>query len=116
MLVSVSLVLGGVRYFFTISTLTLAVCPGLTSTSLVILPRVSCHTSIVCLPGGTFSILATPLASLMAKKGWGMTAIQPSIQLWTSQVTLMISGFSNFSIMTFLNLGCALLTGGLAVE
>src|SRR5215475_9307504 len=96
--------------------LTLVVCPGLTSTSLVALPSVSCHTSMVCLPAGTFSILATPLASVMPKNGWGITAIQPSIQLCTSQVTLMISGFSNFSVMTFLNFGWALLMGGFAVE
>src|SRR3989442_12742310 len=46
----------------------------------------------------------------------GTTATQPSIQEWTSQVSLMISGFSNFSVMTFLNFGCALLMAGFAVE
>src|SRR5882672_1030312 len=102
-------------YFF-ISKATFAVCPALTSTSFVCLPSVSCHTSTVYLPGGTFSILVTPLASVTPKKGLGMTATHPSIQLWTSQVSLIISGFSNFSIITFLNLGWALLIDGLAVE
>src|SRR6266566_2258683 len=101
-------------YFF-ISKLTLVVWPALTSTSLVCLPRVSCHTSTVCLPGGTFSILATPLASVTAA-GPGVTATQPSIQLWTSQVSFTYSGFSSFSVITFLNLGWALLIEGLAVE
>src|SRR6266545_3788200 len=90
-------------YFF-ISSATLVVCPALTSTSLV------------CLPRGTFSILATPLPSVTPKYGLGMTAIHPSIQLCTSQVSLMISGFSNFSVITFLNFGCALLMDGFAVE
>src|SRR6267142_2715183 len=45
-----------------------------------------------------------------------MTATHPSIQLCTSQVSLMISGFSNFSVITFLNFGCALLIDGFAVE
>src|SRR3990170_6912776 len=102
-------------YFF-ISTLTFATCPALTSTSFVALPSVSCHTSTVCFPGGTFSILVTPPPSVTPKNGWGMTAIHPSIQLWTSQVSLMISGFSNFSVIVFLNFGCALLMDGLAVE
>src|SRR5216117_2115702 len=101
-------------YFF-ISKLTLVVWPALTSTSLVCLPRVSCHTSTVCLPGGTFSILATPLASVTAA-GPGVTATQPRIQLWTSQVSFTYSGFSSFSVITFLNFGWALLIEGLAVE
>src|SRR5204863_2071942 len=96
--------------------LTFATCPALTSTSFVCLPSVSCQTSTVCLPAGTFSILAAPLASETAKNGVGRTATQPSIQLCTSQVSLMISGFSNFSIITFLNFGCALLMDGFAVE
>src|SRR5436190_18718615 len=103
------------RYFF-ISKATLVVWPALTSTSLVCLPSVSCHTSTLYLPGGTFSTLATPLASVTPKYGLGMTATHPSIQLWTSHVSLMISGFSNFSAMTFLNFGWALLMEGLAVE
>src|SRR5262249_25333126 len=78
-------------------------------------PRVSCHTSTVCLPAGTFSSLATPLASVTAAGPW-VTATQPSIQLWTSQVSLTYSGFSSFSVITFLNLGWALLIEGLAVE
>src|SRR6266852_7210469 len=45
-----------------------------------------------------------------------MTATHPSIQLCTSQVSLMISGFSNFSVISFLNFGCALLMDGFAVE
>src|SRR3989441_6628468 len=102
-------------YFF-ISMATFAVCPALTSTSFVCLPSVSCHTSTLYLPGGTFSILVTPLASVTPKNGWGMTATHPSIQLWTSQVILTISGFSSFSVITFLNLGWALLMEGLAVE
>ena len=88
----------------------------MTSTSFVCLPSVSCQTSTVCLPAGTFSILVTPLPSVTPKNGCGMTATQPSIQLCTSQVSLMISGFSNFSDITFLNFGCALLMDGLAVE
>ena len=83
-------------YFFTISTVTFVVAPGFTSTSFVALPSVSCHTSIVCLPAGTLLILATPLVSVTPKYGCGITAIQPSIQLWTSHVTLTNSGFSNF--------------------
>src|SRR5260370_41550323 len=102
-------------YFF-ISSATFVVCPALTSTSLVCLPRVSCHASTLYLPGGTFSIFATPLPSVTPKYGLGMTATHPSIQLCTSQVSLMISGFSNFSVITFLNFGCALLMDGLAVE
>src|SRR4029450_4030867 len=102
-------------YFF-ISKATFAVCPALTSTSFVCLPSVSCHASSVYLPGGTLSILVAPLASVTPKKGLGMTATHPSIQLWTSQVSLMISGFSNFSVITFLDLGCALVMGGLAGE
>src|SRR4029453_14000523 len=102
-------------YFF-ISKATFAVCPALTSTSFVCLPSVSCHASTVYLPGGTLSILVTPLAAVAAKKGLGMTATHPSIQLWTSQVSLMISGFSNFSVITFLNLVCALLMDGLPGE
>src|SRR5262245_11619165 len=98
-----------------ISKLTLVTAPGLTSTSFSILPSVSCHTSTFCLPAGTFSILATPSA-LVAAAGPGTTATQPSIQLWTSQVTLTNSGFSSFSIIVFLNLGWALLIDGLAVE
>src|SRR6266850_757324 len=102
-------------YFF-ISMATFAVWPALTSTSFVCLPSVSCHTSTLYLPGGTFSILVAPLASVTPKYGLGMTATHPSIQLCTSHVSLMISGFSNFSTMTFLNFGCALLMEGLAVE
>src|SRR5262245_24743929 len=45
-----------------------------------------------------------------------MTATHPSIQLCTSHVSLMNSGFSNFSAITFLNFGCALLMDGFAVE
>src|SRR5437879_13922218 len=51
-----------------------------------------------------------------AKNRVGSTSSQHSIQLCTSQVSLMISGFSNFSIITFLNFGCALLMAGFAVE
>ena len=47
------------------------------------------------------------------KNGLGMTATHPSIQLCTSQVSLMISGFSNFSVITFLNFGWALLMDGI---
>src|SRR5205814_1877104 len=46
----------------------------------------------------------------------GTTATQPSIHEWTSQVSLMTSGFSNFSVIVFLNFGCALLMAGFAVE
>src|SRR6266404_370337 len=92
-------------YFF-ISIATFAVC----------LPSVSCHTSTVYFPGGTFSILVAPFASVTPKNGFGMTATHPSIQLCTSQVSLIISGFSNFSVITFLNFGCALLMDGFAVE
>src|SRR5688572_30872097 len=106
----------GWLYLPFISKLTLAVCPALTSTSFVCLPSVSCHTSTVCLPGGTFSIFAVPLSPVTPKYGCGITAIQPSIQLCTSQVTLMISGLSNFSVIVFLNFGCALLMAELAVE
>src|SRR2546426_10344239 len=102
-------------YFF-ISIATFTVCPALPSTSFVCLPSVSCHTSTVYLPGGTFSILVAPFASVTPKNGFGMTATHPSIQLCTSQVSLMISGFSNFSVITFLNFGCALLMDGFAVE
>src|SRR5499433_336803 len=102
-------------YFF-ISIATFVVCPALTSTSFDCLPSVSCQASTAYLPGGTFSILALPLASVTPKNGLGMTATQPSIQLCTSQVSLMNSGFSNFSAITFLNFGCALLIDGLAVE
>src|SRR5204863_10139455 len=84
-------------YFFTISIVTFVVAPGLTSTSFMALPSVSCQTSMVCLPAGAFSILATPFASVTPKNGCGITATQPSIQLCTSQVTLTNSGFSNFS-------------------
>ena len=87
----------------------------MTSTSFSCLPSVSCHTSILCLPAGTFSILATPLLSVAAARP-GTTATQPSIQLCTSQVTFTNSGFSSFSVITFLNFGWALLMDGLAVE
>src|SRR5207249_3076529 len=66
-------------YFF-ISKLTFATWPALTSTSFVCLPRVSCHTSTVCLPAGTLSIFAAPPASVTAKNGVGRTATHPSIQ------------------------------------
>src|SRR3989454_5160926 len=102
-------------YFF-ISIATFATWPALTSTSLVCLPSVSCQTSIDCLPAGTFSIFAVPLASVTPKNGVGSTATQPSIQLCTSQVSLMNSGFSSFSVITFLNFGCALLIDGFTVE
>src|SRR5438094_4062055 len=102
-------------YFF-ISIATFVACPALTSTSFVCLPSVSCHASTVYLPGGTFSILAVPSAPVTPKNGFGMTATHPSIQLCTSQVSLIISGFSNFSVITFLNFGCALLMDGFAVE
>src|SRR6266478_657430 len=102
-------------YFF-ISMATFVACPALTSTSFVCLPSVSCHASTVYLPGGTFSTLALPLASVTPKNGFGMTATQPSIQLCTSHVSLMNSGFSNFSVINFLNFGCALLMDGFAVE
>src|SRR5438132_6122174 len=102
-------------YFF-ISIATFVACPALTSPSFVCLPSVSCHASTVYLPGGTFSILVAPLASVTPKNGFGMTAAHPSIQLCTSQVSLMISGFSNFSVITFLNFGWALLMDGFAVE
>src|SRR6185503_598374 len=98
-----------------ISKLTLVTCPALTSTSFSCLPSVSCHTSIFCLPAGTFSILVTPSLSVTPARP-GTTATQPSIQLWTSQVTLTNSGFSSFSVIVFLNFGCALLMDGLAVE
>src|SRR5437867_4401714 len=98
-----------------ISKLTLVTDPALTSTSFSCLPSVSCHTSIFCLPAGTFSSLATPLVSVAAATP-GTTATQPSIQLCTSQVTFTNSGFSSFSVITFLNLGWALLMDGLAVE
>src|SRR4030095_15475583 len=101
---------------FFISIATFVDCPALTSTSFVCLPSVSCHASTVYLPGGTFSILALPLPSVTPKNGFGITATQPSIQLCTSQVSLMNSGFSNFSVITFLNFGCALLMDGFAVE
>src|SRR5206468_2747530 len=102
-------------YFF-ISIATFVACPALTSTSFVCLPSVSCQASTVYLPGGTFSILALPLPSVTPKNGFGMTATHPSIQLCTSQVSLMNSGFSNFSVITFLNFGWALLMDGFAVE
>src|SRR3990172_1599846 len=102
-------------YFF-ISIAARTVWPALTSTSFVCLPSVSCQTSSVYLPGGTFSIRVVPLASVTPKNGFGITAIQPSIQLWTSHVTLTNSGFSNFSVMTFLNFGWALLIEAFAVE
>src|SRR5690242_15284827 len=108
-------VLSGLGYFF-ISKATFAVCPALTSTSFSCLPSVSCQAWTLYFPGGTFSILVTPLLSVTPKYGLGMTAIHPSIQLCTSQVILMISGFSNFSAITFLNFGCALLMDGFAVE
>src|SRR5256886_13977054 len=102
-------------YFF-ISIATFVDCPALTSTSFVCLPSVSCHASTAYLPGGTFSILALPPASVTPKNGFGMTATQPSIQLCTSQVSLTNSGFSNFSVIIFLNFGWALLMDGFAVE
>src|ERR1700741_1041870 len=102
-------------YFF-ISNATFVACPALTSTSFVCLPSVSCQASTVYLPGGTFSIFAVPSPPVTPKNPLGMTATQPSIQLCTSQVSLMISGFSNFSVITFLNFGCALLMDGFAVE
>src|SRR5213594_608158 len=102
-------------YFF-ISIATFVDCPALTSTSFDCLPSVSCHASTVYLPGGTFSILALPPASVTPKNGLGITATQPSIQLCTSQVSLTNSGFSNFSVISFLNFGCALLIDGFAVE
>src|SRR2546425_1278818 len=105
----------GSPYLPFISKVTFVVCPAFTSTSFSCLPSVSCQTSIFCLPAGTFSSLATPLPSVTAAMP-GTTATQPSIQEWTSQVSLMISGFSNFSVMTFLNFGCALLMAGFAVE
>src|SRR5216110_889325 len=105
----------GSPYLPFISKLTFVVWPALTSTSLSCLPSVSCQTSIFCLPAGTFSSLATPLVSVTAPMP-GTTATQPSIHEWTSQVSLMTSGFSNFSVMTFLNFGCALLMAGFAVE
>src|SRR2546427_694158 len=87
-------------YFF-ISIATFVACPALTSTSFVCLPSVSCHASTVYLPGGTFSILAVPSPPVTPKNGFGMTATHPSIQLCTSQVSLIISGFSNFSVPHF---------------
>src|SRR2546421_4952115 len=105
----------GSPYLPFISKLTFVVWPALTSTSFSCLPSVSCHTSIFCLPAGTFSSLATPLASVTAATP-GTTATQPSIQLCTSQVTFTNSGFSSFSVITFLNFGWALLMDGLAVE
>src|SRR5213593_3871739 len=102
-------------YFF-ISIATFVACPALTSTSFVCLPSVSCQASTVYLPGGTFSILVLPPPSVTPKNGFGMTATHPSIQLWTSQVSLTISGFSSFSVITFLNFGWALLMDGFAVE
>src|SRR3989440_1581653 len=105
----------GSPYLPFISKLTFVVWPALTSTSLSCLPSVSCQTSIFCLPAGTFSSLATPLASVTAPMP-GTTATQPSIHEWTSQVSLMTSGFSNFSVIVFLNFGCALLMAGFAVE
>src|SRR5436190_1935801 len=105
----------GSPYLPFISKLTFVVWPALTSTSLSCLPSVSCQTSIFCLPAGTFSSLATPLVSVTAPMP-GTTATQPSIHEWTSQVSLMTSGFSNFSVIVFLNFGCALLMAGFAVE
>src|SRR5437762_5732766 len=105
----------GSPYLPFISKVTFVVCPAFTSTSLSCLPSVSCQTSIFCLPAGTFSSLATPLPSVTAAMP-GTTATQPCIQEWTSQVSLMISGFSNFSVIVFLNFGCALLMAGFAVE
>src|SRR5207247_1848643 len=93
----------GSPYLPFISKVTFVVCPAFTSTSLSCLPSVSCQTSIFCLPAGTFSSLATPLPSVTAAMP-GTTATQPCIQEWTSQVSLMISGFSNFSVMTLLTL------------
>src|SRR5262249_36260017 len=52
-------------YFFS-SKATLASCPPLTSTSLVCLPSTGWTTSTLCLPGGTFSSLNAPFASLTA--------------------------------------------------
>src|SRR5262245_43830442 len=95
-------------YFF-ISKATLAVCPAVTAADLSCCPRISGQACILSLPGGPFVIFAVPLWSVTPKEGFGIAAIQPSIQLCTSQVILMISGFSNFSIMSFLNLGWALL-------
>src|SRR6185436_13117825 len=105
----------GLLYLPFISKLTLVTPPALTSTSFSILPSVSCHTSTFCLPAGTFSILVTPSLSV-TPAGPGTTATQPSIQLWTSQVTFTNSGFSSFSVIVFLNFGWALLMAGLAVE
>src|SRR5687768_16086893 len=105
----------GSRYLPFISKLTLVTCPALTSTSFSCLPSVSCHTSTLCLPAGTFSTLATPSAFVTAA-GPGVTATQPSIQLCTSQVNFTTSGLSSFSVIVFLNFGCALLMDGLAVE
>src|SRR5215469_8859206 len=101
---------------FFISIATFVACPALTSTSLVCLPSVSCQASTLYLPGGTFSILTVPSPPVTPKYGFGITASHPSIQLCTSQVSLMISGFSNFSVITFLNFGWALLMDGFAVE
>ena len=36
-----------------------------------------------------------------------MTTIQPVIQLWASQVTLIYSGLANVFFSFFLNFGCA---------
>src|SRR6185436_874604 len=109
------LALGGAGYLPFISKLTFVVAPAFTSTSFSCLPSVSCHTSTFCLPAGTFSIFATPLPSVTAA-GPGVTASQPSIQLCTSHVSLMYSGFSNFSVIVFLNFGWALLMAGFALE
>src|SRR6266403_86596 len=65
--------------------------------------------------GSHQSSLGTPLVSVTAPMP-GTTATQPSIHEWTSQVSLMTSGFSNFSVIVFLNFGCALLMAGFAVE
>src|SRR5262249_41103330 len=52
-------------YFFS-SKATFVSCPALTSTSLVCLPSTGWTTSTLCLPGGTFSSLNAPFASLTA--------------------------------------------------
>src|SRR2546428_9869506 len=95
-----------------ISKLTLVVCPALTSTSFSCLPSVSCHTSIFCLPAGTFSSFATPLGSVPPPPP-RPTPTQPRLQLCPSQVTLTNSRFSSFSVLPFLDCGSALLMPGL---
>src|SRR5207302_730714 len=81
-------------YFF-ISIATFVACPALTSTSFVCLPSVSCHASTVYLPGGTFSILAVPLAP-----GTDTTALASPLFALTTTFSIVAS-VPHFSVSLF---------------